>query len=74
MLGLERLEYELTADAIEPGLDVALPAAMALGDHISEFGRGERDSPALTQRSPSFLMVNATPRQPPVPVELVRSA
>ncbi len=37
-------------------------------------GRGERDSPALTQRSLSFLMVNATPRKPPVPVELVRSA
>jgi hypothetical protein len=36
-------------------------------------GRGERDSPSLTQRSLSFLMVNATPR-PPVPLELVRSA
>ena len=37
-------------------------------------GRGERDSPALTQRSLSFLMVNATPREPPAPIELVRSA
>ncbi|HMK93310.1 MAG TPA: hypothetical protein VK576_09955 [Thermoleophilia bacterium] len=42
VLGFERLEYELTPDAIDPGLDVALPAAMSLGDHISEFGRGER--------------------------------
>ena len=33
-----------------------------------------RDSPSLTQRSLSFLMVNATPREPPVPLELVRSA
>jgi hypothetical protein len=37
-------------------------------------GRGERDSPALTQRSLSFLMVNATPREPPVPLDLARSA
>ncbi|HYO42493.1 MAG TPA: hypothetical protein VES19_04775 [Candidatus Limnocylindrales bacterium] len=38
------------------------------------YGRGERDSPSLTQRSLSFLMVNATPREPPVPLALVRSA
>jgi len=31
-------------------------------------------SPTLTQRSLSFLMVNATPREPPAPLELVRSA
>ena len=30
------------AEAVNLGLDVALPAAMALGDHIPEFGRGER--------------------------------
>lgn len=36
-------------------------------------GRGERDSAALTQRSLSFLMVNATPRRPE-PLELARSA
>ena len=29
---------------------------------------------SLTQRSLSFLMVNATPREPPVPLEPVRSA
>jgi len=40
---------------------------------VRKSGRGERDSPALTQRSLSFLMLNATPR-PPVPLELVRSA
>lgn len=44
------------------------PASVCL-----ENGRGERDSPSLTQRSLSFLMVNATPREP-VPLELVRSA
>jgi len=35
---------------------------------------GEKDSPSLTQRSLSFLMVNATPREPPAPLELARSA
>jgi len=44
----------------------------APGDQIG--GRGERDSPSLTQRSLSFLMVNATPRESPAPLELVRSA
>ena len=41
---------------------------------VRKTGRGERDSPSLTQGSLSFLMVNATPREPPVPLELVRSA
>ncbi|MGH2465394.1 MAG: hypothetical protein ACRDGI_08035 [Candidatus Limnocylindrales bacterium] len=31
VLGFERLEYELTPDAIELGLDAALPAVMELG-------------------------------------------
>ncbi len=60
MLGFERMEYELTADAIALGLDGALPATFDLGDQIGEFGRGERDCPSKTQRSPRFLMVNAT--------------
>jgi hypothetical protein len=74
VLGFRRLEYELTPDAIDLGLDAALPHVIELESQIDEFGRGERDSPSLTQRSLSFLMVNATPREPPVPLELVRSA
>jgi hypothetical protein len=74
VLGFERMEYELTSDAIALGLDAALPAVFELRDQIREFGRGERDSPSLTQRSLSFLLVNATPREPPTPYELVRSA
>jgi Resolvase, N terminal domain len=42
VLGFQRLEYELTEDAIELGLDAALPSVMELGHQIGEFGRGER--------------------------------
>ncbi len=42
VLGFERMEYELTSDAIALGLDGALPATVELGDQIGEFGRGER--------------------------------
>ena len=37
-----QLEYELTADAIDLGLDAALPPVIDLGSQIAEFGRGER--------------------------------
>lgn len=40
--GFERLEYELTPDAVELGLDAALPAVFELSGTIAEFGRGER--------------------------------
>jgi hypothetical protein len=63
VLGFERMEYELTSDAIALGLGAALPAVFELGDQIGEFGRGERGSPSLTQRPPRFLMVNARPRE-----------
>ncbi len=42
VLGFERLEYELTPDALDLGLDAALPAVIELGSKIGEFGRGER--------------------------------
>jgi len=42
VLGYERMEYELTPDAVELGLDAALPAVYELGSKIGEFGRGER--------------------------------
>ena len=34
--------YELTPDAIELGLDAALPRVFELSCSIGEFGRGER--------------------------------
>ena len=42
VLGFQRLEYELTPDAIDLGLDAALPPVIELGSKIGEFGRGER--------------------------------
>jgi hypothetical protein len=59
-LGFQRLEYELTADAIDLGLNATLPALMPLDYQIGEFGRGERDSGSLTQRPP-ILLINRTP-------------
>ena len=54
----------------------AIGPGMALGKLVESRMRANYrpSSPALTQRSLSFLMVNATPREPPVPLELVRSA
>jgi len=42
VLGFQRLEYELTPDAIDPGLDAALPPILELESKIGGFGRGER--------------------------------
>lgn len=42
VLGFQRLEYELTTDAIDLGLDAALPPVIKLESQIGEFGRGER--------------------------------
>jgi hypothetical protein len=64
VLGFQRLEYELTPDAIDLGLDAALPPVLELNRQIDGFGRGERDSPSLTQQSVTFLLVNRTrPRE-----------
>ena len=45
-----------TSEAIELGLDAALPAMFALTGTIGEFGRGERASASLTQQSLRFVM------------------
>jgi hypothetical protein len=42
VLGFQRLEYELTTDAMDLGLDAALPPVIPLEGEIGEFGRGER--------------------------------
>jgi DNA invertase Pin-like site-specific DNA recombinase len=42
VLGLERMVYELTPEAIELGLNAALPPVYELRTSIGEFGRGER--------------------------------
>ena len=48
VLGFQRLEYELTPDAIDLGLDAALPAVIELESKIGEFGRGERSQTSST--------------------------
>ena len=42
VMGFERMEYLLTPEAIELGLDAALPAVYELRGDFGEFGRGER--------------------------------
>ena len=69
----EQMVYELTPDAIELGLAAALPAVFELTCTIGEFGRGERASASLTQRSVRFLMINRTPRES-LPAAAARSA
>jgi hypothetical protein len=53
--GFERLEYELTPDAIELGLDAALPAVFELSGTIAEFGRGERTWTSHTDLSVDLI-------------------
>ena len=48
VLGFERLEYELTPDAIDLGLNAALPAVLELESKIGEFGRGERNCAVMS--------------------------
>ena len=40
--GFQTLEHELTSDAIDLGLDAALPPIPEFESQIGEFGRGER--------------------------------
>jgi len=42
-LGFQRLEYELTPNAIYIGRDAALPRTIELDRLIGGFGRGERN-------------------------------
>ena len=42
VLGFQRLEYELTPDAIDLGSNASLPPILELHSQIGEFGRGER--------------------------------
>ena len=49
VLGFERIEYELTREAVDLGLDTALPRTMRLRCSIDEFGRGERSRTRANQ-------------------------
>ena len=52
-----------SGNAIDLGLDAALPAVLELESKIGEFGRGERARASLTQQSLRFVMINRTPRE-----------
>ena len=57
VLGFERLEYELTPDAIDLGLDAALPPILGLASQIGEFGRGERNCAVMSDVSTTIRFV-----------------
>jgi hypothetical protein len=42
VIGFEQMSYQLTPEAIELGLNAALPPVYELRASIAEFGRGER--------------------------------
>ena len=75
VVGFERMEYELTLDAIELGFGDALPAVFEIGKE-REFGRGERsqnddfdgDLIGLRPRSspPGRSWPRTSDRRPPV--------
>jgi hypothetical protein len=63
VMGLRRLEYELTEDAVELGLDAALPSVMELNANVGGFGRGER---ARARDTHLEATVRLAPRQVPL--------
>jgi hypothetical protein len=64
VLRFERMEYELTSNAIALGLDAALPVVFDLRDQTGEFGRGERGCPATTD-----LPITMRFAEPPEPFD-----
>jgi hypothetical protein len=67
--GYQKIGYELTPEAIELGLDAALPALPEVGRQFGEFGRGERDSPATND-----LPITMRLAEPPEPWDWLNSA
>ena len=78
MLGFERMEYELTSDAIASGLDAALPAVFELRGQIGEFGRGERsqarDNQLIVEIAGQRVVVTMRLAELPQPFDWLRSA
>lgn len=64
VLGFQRLEYELTPDAIDLGLDAALPPVMELESQIGEFGRGERICASMSDESTVVRFVRRSGSEP----------
>jgi hypothetical protein len=69
VLGYQKMEYELTPEAIEFGLDAAIPAIVEVGAQIGEFGRGERNSTDTSQEGgahsvPLTVLIDAGEARP----------
>jgi hypothetical protein len=64
VLGVERLEYELSADTIGLGLDAALPHVMELKAKVGEFGRGERTRGRSNKRTGGAIRGGLRPPPP----------
>jgi hypothetical protein len=63
--GFSKLEDTLSEDAVDLGLDAALPPILELGSNIGEFGRGERICASHTDLSIEVIRLApaATPAQ-----------
>jgi hypothetical protein len=69
VLGFERKEHELTPDATELGLAVALPAVFEMVPRkIGEYGRGDRGCPLLSSRCADLPVDQLHPTRDPAPV------
>jgi len=62
VLGVTDYTFTLTAQAKARGWDAAFGAGVVRTKE-GRSGRGERDSPSLTQRPGGFLLINRTARQ-----------
>ena len=68
VLGVQSVTIHPTPEADAHGWSDAfgsLPLLLNAGRSFSTDGRGERDSPSLTQQPAGFLLVNRTPRREP---------
>lgn len=59
VLGFKRLDYKLAPDAIELGLNAALPATLELQVQVGEFGRGETYRAVMSDEGAVLRFVRA---------------
>ena len=64
--GYQRMEYELTPEAIKLGLSGALPAILEVNCQIGEFGRGERSRDFTSQLRCETELIAPRAWEPPI--------
>jgi hypothetical protein len=67
VLGVKHLEYELTPDAIDLGLDAAMPLGVDLGSQIAEFWSGREDLNLRPYRPERYALPSCATPRPRVP-------